>query len=322
MPSAKLYLVWCCVPVCACCVTVCLYWLPPRPGSYLFSEVRRQFCLYVFVCACDTRLVHASRAHTHCYALLSYMPEFGLFFRGSVIIQRGKQPAPDLISCLGSHREVRKYYQLITVLPASPAFSLIALPREDSASLLIFCLWMCVCMCVAYVSNLPPAAAHVSEGCVRPGLHLSWCQTDSSGEPTHGKGKLERSAKEHMLRAWVSQPLSTQQPHTPHVMAANPAKPQKAMGQSTDIFPIYHSVLYLRGHTAVLPSYQNLDTTANWKNMTIMQQQKQKEKKHTGKTVKYYFDSCCYFVEGDSFAMAAVVGGTVPYMSGFADLCS
>lgn len=80
--------------------------------------------------------MRAERTHS---IMLSHMLGFGLCLRGSVIIQRGKQPAPDLISYLGSHREVGKHYQLITVLPASPAFSLIALPREDSASSCFLC---------------------------------------------------------------------------------------------------------------------------------------------------------------------------------------
>ena len=136
------------VCVCVCvnergCVCVfvhfmwlCLYWLPPYPGSYLFSEVRRLFvCIYEWVCVC---VVHAFEAHTVPRSL-SYMPGSGLRLHGCVIIQRGKQPAPDLISCLGSHREVGKHYQLITVLPASPAFSLISLPRGDSASPRLLC---------------------------------------------------------------------------------------------------------------------------------------------------------------------------------------
>lgn len=116
------------------CVYLCVCWLPACPRSYLFSDVRRQFCLYVLLCMFDSHLVHASRAHT-LPRLLSYMPGFRLCVHCSVIIQRGKQPAPDLISCLGSHIEVGKHYQLITVLPASPAFfsPLIVLPREDSA---------------------------------------------------------------------------------------------------------------------------------------------------------------------------------------------
>lgn len=109
-----------CLSLCAC-VYLCVCWLPACPRSYLFSDVRRQFCLYVLLCMFDSRLVHASRAHT-LPRLLSYMPGFRLCVHCSVIIQRGKQPAPDLISCLGSHIEVGKHYQLITVLPASPAF--------------------------------------------------------------------------------------------------------------------------------------------------------------------------------------------------------
>lgn len=132
--------------------------------------------------ASDTCLVHPSRAHTLLRSL-SYMPGFRLCFRGSVIIQGGKQPAPDLISCLGSHREVGKHYQLITVLPASPALSSDSpAKRRLSFSSFSFCV-----LCV--VSDPPPAAAHVSVGCVRPVLLHAGCQTDSRGEPTHGKGK-------------------------------------------------------------------------------------------------------------------------------------
>lgn len=73
-----------------------------------------------------------------------------------------------------------------------------------------------MCMCVVCVSDPPPASAHVSVGCVRPLLHLSWCQTDSRGEPTHGKGRPEPSAEEHMLRASAFQPRHPPTAHTPH----------------------------------------------------------------------------------------------------------
>lgn len=149
----------------------------------MFSEVRRQFCLYAFVCAPVILVSYTRAERTHSLRSLSYMPGFGLCFRGSVIIQGGKQPAPDLISCRGSHREVGKHYQLITVLPASPALSSDSpAKRRLSFSSFSFCV-----LCV--VSDPPPAAAHVSVGCVRPVLLHAGCQTDSRGEPTHGKGK-------------------------------------------------------------------------------------------------------------------------------------
>lgn len=138
VPSAKWYLVWFCV--CVHLMWLLWYWLPPHPGSYLFSEVRRQFCLYAFVCAFDTCLVHARRAHTLLRSL-SYRPGFGFCLRGSVIIQRGKQPARDLISCLGSHREVGKHYELITVLSASPAFSSDS-PAKRRLNLSSFSVWI------------------------------------------------------------------------------------------------------------------------------------------------------------------------------------
>lgn len=63
------------------------------------------------------------------------------------------------------------------------------------------------------------------------------------------KAKLEPSTEEHMLRASVFQlpphtHTHTHQPHTLRVMTATPAKPQKAMGQTTERAPVYHSVLY------------------------------------------------------------------------------
>lgn len=42
------------------------------------------------------------------------------------------------------------------------------------------------------------ASAHVSVGCILAGLPRSGCQTESSGEPTYGKGRPDLQAKEHM----------------------------------------------------------------------------------------------------------------------------
>lgn len=80
----------------------------------------------------DTHLVHM---RTHFHICSRTCIDSGC---GSVIIQRGKQPAPDLISCLGSNREVGKYYQLITVLPASPSFSSYTLAKRKLGFSLCF----------------------------------------------------------------------------------------------------------------------------------------------------------------------------------------
>lgn len=91
-----------CMCACLCYVTAFIDILLAL-GAICFQRCVVLF-VYVSVCACDTGLVHVTQARTLSRSL-SYMPGFGLCLNGSVIIQIGKQPASDLISCLESHRE-------------------------------------------------------------------------------------------------------------------------------------------------------------------------------------------------------------------------
>lgn len=124
----------------------------------------------------------------------------------------------------------------------------------------------CVC-----VSDPPPAAAHMSVGCVRPLLHLSWCQTDSRGEPTHGKGRPEPSAEEHMLRASAFQPPPPAN-HTHHAswLPILPSRRKPWARLLTDS-PIYHSVLYF---TQTIQQYHHRTTT-------LKPRKKEREKENT-----------------------------------------
>lgn len=244
----------------------------------------------------DSRLVHVSRAHTR-PRLLSYMPGFRLCVHCSVIIQRGKQPAPDLISCLGSHIEVGKHYQLITVLPASLAFFF----SSDSPAKrrLSFSLFFRVIVNAASRSDPLPAAAHVSVGCVRPVLTLS--VSDRQQRRSH---TWQRQAWAQCWGAYA-QGFSVSAPHPPNThITANPAKPQKAMGQTTDRFPIYHCVPRF---TQAIQLYQHRTATLTailrekrfYKDATTSK--KKTNTKFCRASTALYFDSFCYFAGCDGF---------------------
>lgn len=228
------------VCVCVCLLCDCVYIdFRLAPGAICFQScVGSSVCMRL--CVCDTHQVYARWAHALLRSL-SNMPGFRLCLHGSVIIQRGKQPAPDLISCLGSHREVGKHYQLITVLPASPAFPLIALPRDSTSSHF-------VCECASFVCERSPTGCFPRVCRLCPSCDASLWVSHRQQRRIH---TWQRQARAQSWGAYaqtfsLSPPSPTNLTQT--VIAASLAKPQKALGKPTNGFPIYESAIQQYHH--------------------------------------------------------------------------
>lgn len=93
---------------------------------------------------------------------------------------------------------------------------------------------------------------------------------------TWQKGRLELSTEEHMLRAFSPPPHTHQQHAYPTSWLPVLQSHKKAMGQTTERVPIYHSVLYF---TQARQQQHHLETTAK-KHILRICCNKQGEKKH------------------------------------------
>lgn len=277
------------------CVYLCVCWLPACPRSYLFSDVRRQFCLCLTVYVWFSSSTCKPSAHTPSLAVVHARIQA---VRPLQCYHPKRQTASPWFNKLP--RESHRGGEALSAdncPPCEPSFFF----SSDSPAKrrLSFSLFFCVIVNVASRSDPLPAAAHVSVGCVRPVLTLSVSD------------RLQRRSHTWQRQAWAqcwgayAQGFSVSAPHPPNThITANPAKPQKAMGQTTDRFPIYHCVPRF---TQAIQLYQHRTAT-----LTAILREKRSYKDATTSKKKtntkfcraptaLYFDSFCYFVGCDGF---------------------